>query len=64
MAADPALQGWGLVEAVASRRVPAAAEHDIADPYRRGPEAAGRAAVTMEQLLEVLVDKLRDDRPA
>ncbi len=63
-AADPALHGRALLEALASRRVPAAAEHDIADPYRRGPEAARRAAVTMEQLLEVLVDKLRDDRPA
>jgi sulfate adenylyltransferase len=63
-AADPALHGRPLLEALASRRVPAAAEHDIADPYRRGPEAARRAAVTMEELLEVLVDKLRDDRPA
>jgi hypothetical protein len=43
--------------------VPASPDHDIADPYRRGPEAARRAAVTMEGMLEVVVARLRD-RPA
>ena len=62
-AADPDLRGRALLQTLASRRVPAAADHDISDPYRRGPEAARRAAVTMEQLLEVVVEKLRGDRP-
>jgi protein-tyrosine-phosphatase len=63
-AADPALHGRALLEALAARRVPASPDHDIADPYRRGPEAARRAAVTMEKMLEVVVQSLRDDRPA
>ena len=42
-AADPALHGRALLETLASRRVPASPDHDIADPYRRGPEAARRA---------------------
>ncbi|MGC4110512.1 MAG: adenylyl-sulfate kinase [Nocardioides sp.] len=58
-AADAELRGRELVEAVTARRVPAAPEHDIADPYRRGPEAAARAAVQMEELLGVLVERLR-----
>jgi sulfate adenylyltransferase len=60
--ADPRLHGRALVEELASRRVPAAPEHDVADPYRRGPEAAARAAAQMEQLLEELVDRLREPR--
>jgi len=63
-AVDPALHGRALLEALSSRRVPAAREHDIADPYRRGPEAARRAAATMESMLEVVVERLRQDRPA
>ena len=62
-AADPALHGRALLDALASRRVPASPDHDIADPYRRGPEAARRAAVTMERMLGVVVERLRD-RPA
>jgi sulfate adenylyltransferase len=62
-AADPALHGRALLDALASRRVRASPDHDIADPYRRGPEAARRAAVTMEGMLEVVVRRLRD-RPA
>jgi sulfate adenylyltransferase len=58
-AADPSLRGRDLVASLSTRRVPASAEHDIDDPYRRGPEEAARAAVTMEALLEVLVDRLR-----
>ncbi|WP_151085395.1 adenylyl-sulfate kinase [Nocardioides cynanchi] len=61
-AADPSLRGRELIEALANRRVAASPAHDIDDPYRRGPEAARRAAVTMEALLEVAVDRLR--RPA
>jgi sulfate adenylyltransferase len=58
-AADPSLRGRELIAALASRRVPAAPEHDIDDPYRRGPEEAARAAVAMDELLEVVVDRLR-----
>jgi sulfate adenylyltransferase len=58
-AADPALRGRDLLEALQNRRAPASPDHDIDDPYRRGPDAARRAAVTMEALLEVLVDRLR-----
>jgi sulfate adenylyltransferase len=60
-AADPALRGRALLAALETRRVPAAPEHDIADPYRRGPEAAQAAAATMEAMLEVVVAKLRRD---
>jgi sulfate adenylyltransferase len=58
-ATDPALRGRDLIAALSRRRVPATAAHDIDDPYRRGPVAAHRAAVTMEAMLEVLVDRLR-----
>ena len=51
----------GPRDAAASRHSP---DHDIADPYRRGPEAAAAAAVTMEAMLEVVVERLRDDRRA
>jgi sulfate adenylyltransferase len=61
-AADPSLHGRELLEALQSRRVPASPDHHIDDPSRRGPEAARRAAATMEALLEVVVDRLR--RPA
>jgi sulfate adenylyltransferase len=62
-AVDPGLRGRELLEALASRRVPASPDHDIDDPYRRGPEAARRAAVTMEAMLEVVVERLRRDAP-
>jgi sulfate adenylyltransferase len=57
-AADPSLRGRALVAEVTDRRVPAGAEHDIADPYRRGPEAAARAGAQMEELLAVLAERL------
>jgi len=60
-AADPGLRGRDLIDALAHRRVPASPDHDIDDPYRRGSEAARRAAVTMEAMLEVLVERLRRD---
>jgi sulfate adenylyltransferase len=60
-AVDPALRGRDLIDALANRRVPASPDHDIDDPYRRGPEAARRAAATMEALLEVAVERLRPD---
>jgi sulfate adenylyltransferase len=58
-AADPDLHGRALLDALSSRRVPASPDHDIADPYRRGPEAARAAAATMEAMLEVVVARLR-----
>jgi sulfate adenylyltransferase len=57
--ADPALHGRELIAALANRRVPASPDHDIADPYRRGPDEARRAGATMEAMLEVLVERLR-----
>jgi sulfate adenylyltransferase len=56
---DPSLHGRALLQALQSCREPASPDHDIDDPYRRGPEAARRAAVTMEALLEVVVERLR-----
>jgi sulfate adenylyltransferase len=58
-AVDPSLRGRALLEVLRGRRVPPLPDHDIEDPYRRGPEAARRAAVTMEAMLDVLVDRLR-----
>jgi sulfate adenylyltransferase len=58
-AAPPSLRGRELIAALGNRRVAASPGHDIDDPYRRGPEEARRAAVTMEGMLEVLVDRLR-----
>ncbi len=57
--ADPSLRGRDLIAALSNRRAPASPDHDIDDPYRRGPEEAQRAAATMEGMLEVLVDRLR-----
>jgi sulfate adenylyltransferase len=58
-AADPALRGRELIAALSNRRVPASPDHDIDDPYQRGPEEAARAAGVMEDMLEVVVDRLR-----
>jgi protein-tyrosine-phosphatase len=58
-AVDPSLHGRELLEVLRARRVPPSPDHDIEDPYRRGSEAARRAAVTMEALLDVLVERLR-----
>ena len=63
-AADPALRGRELIAALAFRRAPASVDHDIADPYGRGPAEAHRAAVTMEAMLKVLVDRLRREPDA
>jgi sulfate adenylyltransferase len=57
--ADPSLRGRELLAALATRSVPASPDHDIPDPYRREPEAAARASVTMEALLEVVVERLQ-----
>jgi sulfate adenylyltransferase len=57
-AAEPALRGRALIESVGSRPPSVSPAHDIADPYRRGPEAARAAADTMESMLEVVVGRL------
>jgi sulfate adenylyltransferase len=56
--ADPALRGRDLIAAVATRRSAGRPEHDIADPYRRGDEAAGAAAGTISSMLSVIVPRL------
>ena len=61
-AADPALRGSRPARGARPTPGPARPEHDIADPYRRGPEAAARAAAEMEELLAVVVERLRDPR--
>ncbi|WP_435745277.1 adenylyl-sulfate kinase [Nocardioides sp. SYSU DS0663] len=57
-AADPSLTGRALVEAVGERRGPADVALDVADPYRRGPEAAEQAAAGIEGLLRLVVPRL------
>ncbi|MDN4174526.1 adenylyl-sulfate kinase [Nocardioides sp. SOB77] len=59
-AADPSLTGRDLVRVVGERRGPADARLDVADPYRRGPEAAERAAAGIEELLRVIVPRLAE----
>jgi sulfate adenylyltransferase len=61
--ADPTLRGRALLAALETRRVPASPDHDVADPYRRGPAAAARAAEQMEDLLAVVVERLRSVTP-
>ena len=52
------LRGKSLVAAVAQRRTPAAPEHDVADPYRRGRAAAETATGTITAMLSVIVPRL------
>jgi protein-tyrosine-phosphatase len=61
IADHPDLTGRELVAAAAARRTPARAEHDIADPYRRGDVAAAAAADTMSRMLMVIVPRLAGD---
>lgn len=57
-AAGGGLQGRELVQAVGQRRGTADPALDVADPYRRGPEAAETAAAGIEELLRVVVPRL------
>ena len=52
------LRGRDLVEAAGKGFKPADPEDDVADPYRRGPEAAERAAATIESLLSRFLPRL------
>ena len=61
---DPSLRGRALVAALTSRRVASSPDHDIDDPYRRGPEAAARAAARMDDLLQRVVPRFKVINPA
>jgi sulfate adenylyltransferase len=58
------VRGRELIEALQNRRVPASPDHDVADPYRRGPAAARTAATAMDALLETVVARLGGSHPA
>jgi protein-tyrosine-phosphatase len=58
----PDLSGRDLVDAAGQRRTPAALEHDVADPYRRGTAAAEAATGTITAMLSVVVPRLVGSR--
>ncbi len=55
----PELSRTQLLERLAQSRGSAAASTDVADPYRRGPEAAADCAAHIRRLLEVVLPALR-----
>ena len=57
----PGISGHELVAAAAQRRTPAAPEHDVADPFRRGAKAAATATGTITAMLSVVVPRLTGD---
>lgn len=57
------LRGRDLVTHALRHRAAPRPEHNIADPYRRGPERAREAATLMDGLLEQIVPRLTDRRP-
>lgn len=52
------VHGRDLLAAMQHRRGPASADLDVADPYRRGPEAARTAADHIDRLLAVAIRAL------
>jgi protein-tyrosine-phosphatase len=52
------LRGRELITAAGRALRPAAVADDVADPYRRGPEAAERAAGHLEKLLTRVIPRL------
>ena len=52
------VHGRDLLAAMQHRRGPASADLDVADPYRRGPEAARAAADHIDRLLAVAIRAL------
>jgi protein-tyrosine-phosphatase len=52
------LTGRELVAACRRVHRPATADDDVADPYRRGPDAAAHAADQIEELLRQIVPRL------
>jgi len=61
-AAGPGLTGRALLDHAAGHRGPADPALDVADPYRRGPEAARACADQLDGLLRVVVPALADPR--
>lgn len=57
-AAGTELRGRELIAAVARQRPPMRPEHDVRDPYRRGPVANAEAAAQIDGLLAVVVPAL------
>jgi sulfate adenylyltransferase len=55
---DPALTGRELLVAVHRARSTADPAHDVADPFRRGPEAARDAAAQLAELVGVILPRL------
>ena len=55
---DEDLHGRDLLEAVGAQRGAASPDLDVADPYRRGPEASEAAAAHIEQLLRAALAAL------
>lgn len=54
------LSGRELIEAVGKLRAPSKPEHDVDDPYRRGPEAARTAADHITALLRRIIPRLSE----
>jgi sulfate adenylyltransferase len=54
------LRGRALLDAIAQQRPPARPQHDVADPYRRGPEANARAAAQIAGYLAVVLPALSE----
>jgi adenylyl-sulfate kinase len=60
--ADTSLSGRALLAHAAEHRGAADPALDVADPYRRGPEAARACADHLDELLRVVVPALADQR--
>lgn len=59
---EPGLSREELLKRLAQARGSAGAETDIADPYRRGPQAAAVCAAQIRRLLEVVLPALSETR--
>ena len=55
--------GRALIAEAASQRPATKPEHDIADPYKRGPVANTEAATRIRELLEIVLPALTEDTP-
>ena len=58
LAGQEGLHGRELLAAVGAHRTTASSDLDVADPYRRGPEACERAAAHIESLLRAALAAL------
>jgi sulfate adenylyltransferase len=58
LAGQSGLHGRELLQAVGAHRTTASPDLDVADPYRRGPEACEAAATHIEQLLRAALAAL------